>query len=174
MARGYKLGENKNCLICSKEFYAKKGEIKKGGGKYCSQKCYHESRIGLSSWNKGIPMRDDIKKKLSKRFMGSKNHQWKGGITEYWSRVFKTFEYKQWRKCIYERDNFTCRSCGVKGNGKNLNAHHILRRETHPHLVFSIDNGITLCKICHTKEHAYFMRSKMKINKVEQIIVQAK
>lgn len=161
MARGHKFGEYRDCLICKKNFYAIRAEIKKGGGKFCSGDCYHKSRVGLSSWNKGIPMRDDVKKRLSIRFMGEKNHQWRGGKVAWLSRIMKTFEYKNWRKSVYERDRYICKECGVVGNGKNLNAHHIKRVSEYPELVFDINNGITLCKHCHTKQHVHLMRSRM-------------
>lgn len=35
----HKMGENRICPICSKEFYVKRCHILKGGGKYCSQLC---------------------------------------------------------------------------------------------------------------------------------------
>lgn len=39
-------GENRSCLICGNEFYAKRCEIKIGKGKYCSRKCVEISRKG--------------------------------------------------------------------------------------------------------------------------------
>ena len=45
---------SKKCLICNKEFYVKPSIIKNNGGMYCSKACYHKSRIGKPSWNKGI------------------------------------------------------------------------------------------------------------------------
>lgn len=33
-----------NCKTCSVTFYAEAHEIRRGGGKYCSQECYHESK----------------------------------------------------------------------------------------------------------------------------------
>ena len=36
---------NKKCLECKKEFTPTKGNLKKGGGKFCSMKCYHKQAI---------------------------------------------------------------------------------------------------------------------------------
>ena len=61
-------------------------------------------------------------------------------------------EYKNWRKAVYERDNYTCQECGLhSGNGKTviLNAHHIKSWSDYPELRFDINNGITLCRSCH-------------------------
>jgi hypothetical protein len=56
-----------------------------------------------------------------------------------------------WRKSIFERDDYTCQKCKIKG-GK-LNAHHLKSWALFPELRFEISNGITLCVICHRKEH---------------------
>lgn len=62
-----------------------------------------------------------------------------------------TPEYKEWRKAVYERDDYTCQKCGKKGG--NLNAHHIKAYAEYPDLRIELDNGITLCEECHKKEH---------------------
>ena len=63
----------------------------------------------------------------------------------------KYIEYYEWRKQVYERDNYTCQECGERG-GK-LNAHHIKSWRKHADLRFTISNGITLCEKCHKKKH---------------------
>ena len=72
-----------------------------------------------------------------------------------------TTEYKKWRVSVFERDNFTCQKCGVRG-GK-LNAHHIKTWRKHPDLRFELSNGITLCEDCHKVEHRR-MRNGRKTN----------
>lgn len=61
-------------------------------------------------------------------------------------------EINNWRKFIFERDNYTCLNCKQKG-GK-LQAHHKFPYKTHPELRFSIENGMTLCEPCHKEIHA--------------------
>lgn len=61
-------------------------------------------------------------------------------------------EYIEWRTAVFERDNYTCQSCGAKGR---MNAHHIKSWSSFPELRFDINNGITLCFDCHAKEHPH-------------------
>jgi len=60
----------------------------------------------------------------------------------------KYIEYQQWRKQVFERDNYTCQCCGDKKGG-NLNAHHISSYTNDKDNRLNIDNGITLCDKCH-------------------------
>jgi len=90
---------------------------------------------GKPSWNKGL-----------KGFLFGENHwNWKGGISP---RSTKTIEYKAWRQKVFERDNYTCQKCG-DSKGGNLNAHHIKTFKNYPELRFEVNNGITLCSVCH-------------------------
>jgi len=61
-------------------------------------------------------------------------------------------EYIRWRKNVLERDNYTCQGCGI--TGVELDAHHIKDYKNNPKIRTDINNGITLCKICHRKEHS--------------------
>ena len=63
----------------------------------------------------------------------------------------KTKQYKDWRQCVLERDNYTCQRCGRKGG--NLNAHHIKEYSKYPGLRYEVENGVTLCKKCHKEIH---------------------
>ena len=83
---------------------------------------------------------------------GEQHYNWQGGITDRHSQVRNSVrkELAEWRKAVYERDYYTCQSCGVKGSRKHrLNAHHIKSFIHYPELRFVIDNGITLCEECH-------------------------
>lgn len=61
-----------------------------------------------------------------------------------------SFEHIAWIEAVMQRDNFTCRHCGAK---ENLAAHHIVRWNDDPALRFVVDNGLTLCRSCHSREH---------------------
>lgn len=94
---------------------------------------------------------DEATRKLaSAKLQGITLSEWAGFKTPYWTQVMKSKEYAEWRKKVFERDNYTCKKCG-DDTGGNLNAHHILRKALYPHLVFDVNNGITLCEPCHDK-----------------------
>lgn len=66
------------------------------------------------------------------------------------SRHNADYHYSDWRKAVFERDNFTCLICGSRGG--ELQAHHIKSWAKHPDLRFEITNGMTVCKgPCHGK-----------------------
>lgn len=114
-----------------------------------------ESHKGQIPWNKGL--------------FGSKSHTWKGGKTGLSFSIRNSEEYKKWRADVYRRDGWTCQTCGYRGHGKDIEAHHIipmkeLIKEAHviegtyddkyifamsiPKM-FDISNGVTLCEPCH-------------------------
>lgn len=99
---------------------------------------------GRDSWNKG----------LKGYRAGEESHLWKGGITPINEQIRKSLEYKQWRKEVFERDNFTCQICGNNESG-NLNADHIKPFAYYSELRFDINNGRTLCIDCHKKTDTY-------------------
>jgi len=154
----YKKGKNSSswrggeikriCLICHKEFHIRSCVIKKGGGKFCSTKCFG---IWVS---------------MNKR--GKNSYLWKGGITPIIKQIRNSNKYKQWRQDIFIRDDFTCQKCGQVGG--ELEAHHIksfskLIQEVKKYLpllslyegamiytpLWNLKNGITLCKKCHRR-----------------------
>lgn len=55
----------------------------------------------------------------------------------------------EWSRQVRLRDNYTCQKCG----GEGLFAHHIKPKKSYPELAFDLNNGITLCNVCHGIEH---------------------
>ena len=113
------------------------------------------------TWNKGRKLTEAQKKKLSdihkeigapwmntpeaKARTASIN--WKGGITPVNKAIRSSLEYKNWRKSVIERDEYTCQQCGQIGG--ELQADHIKPFSMFPDMRLDLDNGRTLCKPCH-------------------------
>lgn len=81
---------------------------------------------------------------------GEKHWNWKGGVSKERVRLCNTKQYKDWRKSVYQRDDYICQICFKRGG--SLEAHHIKSWAKYPELRFEVHNGQTLCKNCHKIE----------------------
>jgi 5-methylcytosine-specific restriction endonuclease McrA len=128
-----------------------------------------DAHKGQKSWNKGQkcpqysermrennPMfRKEVRDKVSDKLKGKKqpwhsgekSYLWKGGITAATQVRLNDAKWRNIRKEVFKRDNWTCQDCKTKS--RKLNCHHIV-----PYRI-SKDNSkknlITLCNRCHTK-----------------------
>ena len=91
--------------------------------------------------------------KQKERLQGDKSHFWKGGITPVNKLIRASYTYRLWRTSVFERDNYTCIHCSVRGC--YLEADHIKPFATYKELRFNTDNGRTLCLPCHKKTDTY-------------------
>lgn len=105
---------------------------------------------------------DEVKEKLrlaqKKRY---ENHVYKTDESKL-ARVKP--EYKFWREQVYNRDDWTCQKCHIKG-GK-LHPHHIRNFSEFTDLRYDVSNGITLCTTHHIEFHKIYGK---KHNTEEQI-----
>ena len=72
------------------------------------------------------------------------------------SPIKKTFLYKLWREKVFERDDYTCQICGIRGG--EIQADHIKPQSVYPELRFELSNGRTLCRPCHMETDTWGMR----------------
>lgn len=150
--------------VFSPETLRKKSENMKG------EKNPMYGKTGILSPHYGKQLTEDHKRKLSDANIGKSrsvesiekqrrnsnprrgvdNNMWKGGVTPIMKRLRQSLAYKNWRTAVFERDDFTCQMCNKRGG--YLEAHHIRPVRDHKNdlLLLDIDNGITLCKKCHS------------------------
>lgn len=119
------------CANCGTKKLVYKSVIIRHSLHFCNKKC------------KGIWMSNNI--------IGSKSPLWMGGKTEKQKLIRGNSKMSAWRNSIFERDNYTCQFCGKHG-GK-LNAHHIVPVSIDCNKIYNINNGITLCVVCHKRAH---------------------
>lgn len=162
---------SKTCEICSLKFEV--SITSADSNRFCSYKCYWESLIGNTPWNKGKKATEDAIKNQSKSHVGKNrgdmHPNWKGGLTPVVMGVRNSFMYRQWRSDVFTRDDFTCQICQARnGNGKKI----YLEADHYPNLfseifhnnkiqsleeaycceeLWDINNGRTLCLGCHQK-----------------------
>jgi len=112
-----------------------------------------KKRIGPKSPRFGVQLTQETKDKIANslkgRYRGRLNPKWKEDAIHRWRASFHhTYEYKSWRKQVFQRDGYSCKACGKPSNG-DIQAHHIQPLEFSPELIFDVANGITLCRKCH-------------------------
>ncbi len=110
----------------------------------------------------------------------NRRHNGKIRLTPLYKLIKVSKPYQNWRKMIFERDNYICQKCGNKKN-RSLEAHHIkpfafiykeaillldekkiYQKILNYEPLFNMDNGITLCKKCHRKiKHPNYKRRKL-------------
>ena len=127
-----------------------------------------ETKLKMSLASKGRPKSVSHRKSLSvaktgttsslagrKRpdLSGPNNPRWRGGISKNYKSGYYSLEYKHWRTSVFERDNYTCQSCGA--TNCYLTAHHVKSFAHFPEFRLDIENGQTLCEPCHMQTDNY-------------------
>lgn len=102
----------------------------------------------------------EYKDKISKANGGSNNAMWNPKLTdeerEKQKRHARRYPgYNDFRRKVYERDNYTCLKCGNKSSG-NLVVHHLNGFHWDEDSRTEVDNGATLCTDCHKEFHSIY------------------
>ncbi len=161
----------KECLFCGSVFIKDKRKSFKNWNnetKFCCKKCYWLSITGIIK-NPDKPIKvKKIRRKpdtahLHKVEVWEKIRQTmlkkKGGVSTQNAIERHSSKFRIWRTAVFERDNFTCQHCSIRG--KYLHPHHIKPFCDFVDLRFDVNNGITLCSNCHQQEHR-----KIKLSRV--------
>jgi len=131
------------------------GDIPHNKGKTLSPETIEKIKIARARQdNNGLPRKE-------------KHWNWQGGKTNLRKLLQKTYLYIQWRKSVFERDDYTCQHCNVRGN--YIHADHIksyssiineykittVEEAKKCAVLWDILNGRTLCVACHKKTSTY-------------------
>lgn len=115
--------------------WIKKGE-KARIGKYA--KFYNDWQEATEEYYKVNPPKNTYaSKNVQKRLLYSQR-----GMTKF-------------RRDVLERDGYACVCCGYDDL---LEVHHLKGVTENPELMSEVDNGVTLCKYCHSKFHHIYSR----------------
>ena len=134
------------CPICKKVFLKSYKHFIRIKNNSLSKKCFKCSRFKKGQTNSG-----GIKK-------GSIPWNKGTGNTGYWQRIKTSKEWKEMRRKVFERDNYTCQKCYKKGG--ILHPDHIKPKIAFPELVFEPKNVRTLCRDCHKQTDTYGYKAK--------------
>jgi len=115
----------------------------------------HKEKIRLG--NLGKKVSEESRKRISLSRRGAKSHFWRGGISTENEKFRRSADYRIWREAVFKRDDYTCILCGIRGG--QLNADHIKPFAFYPELRLAIDNGRTLCIICHRRTETWGKRN---------------
>ena len=155
----------RKCLTCKKEFKVSIYYVRKGGGKFCSKKCYGVSKLGKSPWNKGTigmikPNSGSFKNGHQswnkgmewEEKQGENNCNWKGDDVGKVALHLWVTRYKGKPK-ICEHCKATCKERKLNWANKD----HTYKRV--------LDDFISLCVSCHRKYDIKYNGYKVGFNK---------
>jgi len=175
-----KFSQGQSCLACKKRKisshsrhtieFVRKGFTRGGctllASKYTGNKqrldyiceCGNVSKISFSKFKAGQRCHHCKRRKISEKLTGPLNPSWRHDLTEEDRIKERTMTgYDAWRRKVFERDDYTCQCCGIRGG--RLNAHHIESYARYIPGRTTLDNGVTLCEPCHKQYHRDFYRN---------------
>lgn len=155
------------CDFCGKNFPRKPSKLNKNSHNFCSREClynFHRTVIKCDYCGQEFSNINSKIKLSEKHFCCVECQRKYQSILEhnpnYNSK--KTQEERkngrsgvgipQWRKEVYERDNYTCKITG-DNKGGNLVAHHLYSYADYPELRTDVNNGVTITEEIHKLFH---------------------
>lgn len=87
-------------------------------------------------------------------FMGENNPNYNPDLPLEERKGKRGYAVTRWSLAVKRRDNFTCQVCG---STEKPVAHHLNSYKNDKDARYDIENGITLCRDCHTDFHVNFM-----------------
>jgi len=105
-----------------------------------------QSKMG-HAWPDGFNQRQSVAQRKRFDIETSWNKGLGNGIKNSRHNELEWRKHCDWRKKIFERDDYMCQTCGERGG--ELEADHIKMWTLYPNLRYEINNGQTLCKKCH-------------------------
>lgn len=138
--------EETGCQLLSSSYDDNKEKLK------YKCECGNISFISFAKFQAGQRCRKCQSRKISEKLRGPNSVNWIHSRTmEERIKDRRYPEYYEWRRQVFERDDYTCQICGLRGG--RLNAHHIQSFAKFPELRTDLTNGVTLCKDCHSTYH---------------------
>lgn len=93
-----------------------------------------------------------ISKRAKRRCLPCHNRHQDRGLSRERTKFNASDAWRVVRVKCFERDDYACRHCGVRG-GVELNAHHIQSWRSTPLRRLDLSNLVTLCRPCHMEIH---------------------
>lgn len=152
------------CQTCAKDFYTKPSYQIKGGGKYCSRNCSHESMktghflncftCGKQIWRTQKNFRKSKSGKFfcqkscqtkwrNQQYVGKNHSSWKNGESTYRTVLLKS------------KIKAACRVCSTTDD-RILAVHHLDKDRKN----YKLENLIWLCHNCHHLVHHHGVKIK--------------
>ena len=111
----------------------------------------------------------ETRRAISLKNSGPKNHRYIDGKSKERAsqrvREMDGVAYRDWRKKVFSRDDYTCQMCELRG--VELHADHIKPWRTHPESRYDVSNGRTLCAPCHRTTDTFGARLDLKLRSSE-------
>ena len=183
----YKWQENQvtfNCDYCGKECSVNKSKFDRCEHHFCSRECcdkFHRTQVTFNceycgkecsvtkSYFEGREHHFCSKECHDKWKKGENNPSWNPNITDEERNKGRLIEgYTEWRKAVYERDNYTCQCCGKHGG--SLNAHHLNSYHWDKEHRTDINNALTLCENCHKEFHKIYGKRNNTITQFREFL----